>query len=67
MGAMSLSHWLIVGIVLLLVFGPSRLGQIGSGLGEGIKNFKKGLADEEKKPPETAQSQAPSGESSPKA
>lgn len=43
MGATSLTHWLIVGLVLLLVFGPSRLGQVGAGLGEGIRNFKKGL------------------------
>jgi sec-independent protein translocase protein TatA len=52
MGSMSLSHWLIVAIVVLLVFGPSRLGQIGSGLGEGIKNFKKGLNDDGSAPPE---------------
>lgn len=44
MGAMSLTHWLIVGVVLLLVFGPKRLGDVGSGLGEGIRNFKKGLS-----------------------
>lgn len=43
MGAMSLTHWLIVGVVLLLVFGPRRLGDVGAGLGEGIRNFKKGL------------------------
>jgi sec-independent protein translocase protein TatA len=43
MGAMSLTHWLIVGVVLLMVFGPKRLGDVGSGLGEGIRNFKKGL------------------------
>lgn len=43
MGAMSLSHWLIVGVVVLLVFGPKRLSEVGSGLGEGIRNFKKGL------------------------
>jgi sec-independent protein translocase protein TatA len=53
MGAMSLTHWLIVGVVLLMVFGPKRLGDVGSGLGEGIRNFKKGLSgnseDEEPK------------------
>jgi sec-independent protein translocase protein TatA len=43
MGAMSLTHWLIVGVVLLMVFGPKRLGDVGAGLGEGIRNFKKGL------------------------
>lgn len=50
MGAMSLSHWLIVGVVVLLVFGPKRLSEVGSGLGEGIRNFKKGLNGDDKKP-----------------
>lgn len=43
MGSMSFSHWLIVGVVVLLVFGPKRLSEVGTGLGEGIRNFKKGL------------------------
>ncbi len=34
---------LIFGIALLL-FGPKKLGQLGKGLGEGIKNFKDGLS-----------------------
>jgi sec-independent protein translocase protein TatA len=52
MGAMSLTHWLIVGVVLLMVFGPKRLGDVGAGLGEGIRNFKKGLngSTEEEEP-----------------
>jgi sec-independent protein translocase protein TatA len=37
---------MLVLIVALLVFGPSRLGQVGKSLGEGIKNFKKGLDDD---------------------
>src|SRR3954464_6987066 len=41
---------LILGIALLL-FGPSKLADMGKGLGEGLKNFKKGLSgDEEDKP-----------------
>lgn len=47
MGAMSIWHWLIVLGVILLLFGPSRLAGAGKGLGEGIRNFKKGL-DEDK-------------------
>ena len=43
---MSVTHWLIVALVVLVLFGGSRLGDIGKGLGEGIKNFKKGLKDE---------------------
>jgi len=48
MGSFSLMHWLVVLLIVALVFGPSRLGQLGQGLGEGIRNFKKGLQD----PPE---------------
>lgn len=43
MGSFSLAHWLIVIVVLLLVFGPKRLSEVGKGLGQGIRNFKKGI------------------------
>jgi sec-independent protein translocase protein TatA len=47
MGSLSLGHWIIVFLVLLLLFGSSRLADVGKGLGEGIRNFKKGLAGDE--------------------
>jgi sec-independent protein translocase protein TatA len=46
MGGLSPVHWLIVLVVVLLLFGAGRLADIGKGLGEGIKNFKKGLNDD---------------------
>ena len=49
MGSLSPIHWLIVIVVILLLFGPSRLAGVGKGLGEGIRSFKKGLSDDEKK------------------
>jgi sec-independent protein translocase protein TatA len=39
---------LVIVLILLLVFGAGRLGDIGKGLGEGIRNFKKGLAGDDK-------------------
>ncbi len=48
MGSLSPIHWLIVIVVVLLLFGPSRLAGVGKGLGEGIRSFKKGLSDEDK-------------------
>ena len=48
MGSLSPIHWLIVIVVVLLLFGPSRLAGVGKGLGEGIKSFKRGLSDEDK-------------------
>jgi sec-independent protein translocase protein TatA len=47
MGSLSPIHWLLVIVVLLLVFGPTRLAGAGKGLGEGIKAFKKGLTEDE--------------------
>jgi len=50
MGSLSPIHWLLVIVVLLLVFGPTRLAGAGKGLGEGIRAFKKGLSDDEEEP-----------------
>jgi len=40
-------HLLVILIIAMLVFGPKRLGDIGKGLGEGIRAFKRGLVDEQ--------------------
>jgi sec-independent protein translocase protein TatA len=50
MGSLSPIHWLLVIVVLLLVFGPTRLAGAGKGLGEGIRAFKKGLSDDDEEP-----------------
>jgi len=47
MGSLSPIHWLIVIVIVLLVFGPGRLAGVGKGLGEGIRQFKKGLNTDE--------------------
>lgn len=52
MGSLSPIHWIVVLVVVLLLFGPGRLAGVGKGLGEGIRAFKKGISDEEPKPPE---------------
>ncbi|HVY29329.1 MAG TPA: twin-arginine translocase TatA/TatE family subunit [Polyangiaceae bacterium] len=46
MGSLSPIHWLIVIVIVLLVFGPGRLAGVGKGLGEGIRQFKKGLNED---------------------
>lgn len=48
MGEFSLSHWLIILIILVLFFGPSRLPQLGQSLGKALRGFKEGLNDKEK-------------------
>jgi sec-independent protein translocase protein TatA len=47
MGSLSPLHWLIVLLVVVLIFGPSRLAGLGKGLGEGLRSFKKGLDDKD--------------------
>ncbi|MDX2055259.1 MAG: twin-arginine translocase TatA/TatE family subunit [Polyangiaceae bacterium] len=59
MGSFSAIHWLIVAVVVLLLFGPSRLANAGKGLGEGIRNFKKGLDADDPTPPKDAPPAAP--------
>jgi sec-independent protein translocase protein TatA len=38
---------IIILIIIIVLFGSTRIPQIGKGLGEGIKNFKKGLRQDE--------------------
>ncbi|HQL48681.1 MAG: Sec-independent protein translocase protein TatAd [Acidobacteria bacterium ADurb.Bin340] len=41
MGNLGLTEILLIGVVLLLFFGPSRLPELGKALGKGIQEFKK--------------------------
>ena len=50
MGSLSIWHWLIVLVVVVLVFGTKKLGNVGSDLGKAVKGFKDGLKGEEEKP-----------------
>lgn len=52
MGSMSVWHWLIVLVVILLVFGTKKIGNIGSDLGKAVKGFKDGVKGDEDKPAE---------------
>jgi sec-independent protein translocase protein TatA len=36
-------HLLVILIIVLLIFGPKKLGDLGKGLGEGIRNFKSSM------------------------
>jgi sec-independent protein translocase protein TatA len=49
MGSLSIWHWLIVLLVIILVFGTKKLGNIGSDLGKAVKGFKDGVKGEEEK------------------
>ncbi len=41
-------HLIIIVVIALIVFGPGKIGELGAGLGKGIREFKKALSDGEK-------------------
>ena len=43
MGSFSVWHWLIVLVIVMLVFGTKKLGNMGSDLGKAVKGFKDGV------------------------
>ena len=43
MGEFSLSHIILVLIIVLIFFGPSKLPQLGQSLGQAIRGFKEGM------------------------
>jgi sec-independent protein translocase protein TatA len=52
-GSLGLPEILLILLIVILIFGTSRIPELGRGLGEGIKNFRKavkGQEEEEKKP-----------------
>jgi sec-independent protein translocase protein TatA len=55
MGLSSPWHVAILLVVLLLVFGASRLPEMGKSLGKGMREFKSGITGEDEKPQELVQ------------
>lgn len=53
MGSFSIWHWLIVLVVVMLIFGTKKLGNVGSDLGKAVKGFKDGVKGDEEKSPST--------------
>jgi sec-independent protein translocase protein TatA len=52
-GKLGLPEILLILAIALLIFGPSKLADLGKGLGEGIKNFKSAVGnDKDQQPPE---------------
>lgn len=58
MGGFSLTHWLIFLVVIVVIFGTSKLKNAGKDLGEAVKGFKDAVKDEEK-PKLTQENQNP--------
>jgi sec-independent protein translocase protein TatA len=47
MGRIGGGELLLILVIALLIFGPSKLADMGKGLGQGLKNFKKGLSHDD--------------------
>ena len=65
MGSFSVWHWLIVALVILVLFGRGKISETMGDFGKGVKSFRKGMEEEDKRseplPPQqvTHQSAAP--------
>lgn len=44
---LGLPELLVILLIIVVIFGASKLPQLGRGLGEGISNFRKGLKDKD--------------------
>jgi sec-independent protein translocase protein TatA len=47
MGGFSLWHWLVVGLVILLLFGKGRFSDMMGDVAKGLKSFKKGMSEDD--------------------
>ena len=47
MGLGGISHWIIILVIVLVLFGAGRISGVMGELGKGLKSFKQGMADEE--------------------
>ena len=66
MGSLSIWHWLIVLVIVVLVFGTKKLRNLGSDLGGAVKGFKEGMkgaeGDKTSPPPQQVGGQTIEGE-----
>ena len=58
-GPIGFPEAIIILVIILLIFGASRLGDIGGAMGKSIREFRKASREEEDEPPAQAAAQAP--------
>ena len=49
MFGLGMPELIVILVIIVIIFGAGKLPEIGSGIGQGIKNFKKATRDEAKK------------------
>jgi sec-independent protein translocase protein TatA len=47
MGGASIWHWIVVGVIVLLLFGRGKISEMMGDVAKGIKAFKKGMSEDE--------------------
>jgi len=62
MGGASIWHWVIVGLVVMLLFGRGKISEMMGDVAKGIKAFKKGMSDEDAAPTTTTPAQPTTNE-----
>lgn len=55
---LGVSELIIILLIVVVLFGASRLPQLGRGIGEGIRNFKKGLKSADPEAPGTVKEES---------
>ncbi len=66
-GPVGPTELILILLIVVIIFGARRLPELGKGIGEGIRNFKKSMSGKEKEPeeekkPESEKTQPPSKE-----
>jgi sec-independent protein translocase protein TatA len=59
MGDIGVPELLVIFGIALLIFGPRKIGELGKGLGEGIRHFKSAMRDPSTEPAAPAEPAAP--------
>lgn len=55
MGGVSIWHWIVVGVIVMLLFGRGKVSELMGDVAKGIKSFKKGMAEDDAPPPAAQQ------------
>ena len=59
MGSLSIWHWLIVLVIVMLIFGTKKLRNMGADLGGAVRGFKDGMREGGEKPADAAPPHSP--------
>jgi sec-independent protein translocase protein TatA len=51
MGGVSIWHWIVVGVIVMLLFGRGKVSELMGDVAKGIKSFKKGMAEDDEATP----------------